>query len=879
MAQTSKTSDPSVISTSVPVAEWARWRRRDLANPIAALRVGSAVPTGFVPDHVLVDRSDKDLVHLLIREHGAEIILAGPLPPRPNGLGPRKGVDPTAMPVSVRLRLRNPPPVSLRGHDALKAHVHGLITTSSEVDARLIALVAEHAADQRHIGLDAMGVSDTLPLLTSTDPFANPFNTSAFTGRANICAAWQLVEAFRQIKPLKSPVLVAILDGGFWLNGQVPGVSPLERASDFGSFVLQLNLLDEGVGAGGASPTKCGGTYSCDWHGNGTASTATAPVGNGFGAAGVGGTVARPVLMKTDTSISQIVRGVNVCLDWGVDVLNMSFHISMPEIVFPTKLWNATFGFAANNGLIMVASAGNDGVSLPDDENIKPATRTPGTITVGWLDTGDNANASSNFGSSVDIWAPGDNIPVMPDPANFGGSKQSGTSLSAPIVSGVAAMIRAVNPSVDNDQVKHLITDNGWKGNGRVSVGLDAFAAVLAAMGGRLPPDESLPNNTPQTASPMRLISPGRFVPYDVGRNAAFLSGGGDEDWYKFRVDEFSQMDVQVNLYPLVANLLGTIFVSLEPDDDMSQALAEQTKTNAPGFSRLQGLLAPGGYKLHVHGPLNMYELTLDLKAAPLEPDEFEPNNSFDTATRFRVSDPLKLGEIPEVVGPHTPGSYDLNLHVPADVDFFRIETLPSANPLNVPVVRIARSDEPIDVVLFDAQQKQLAPRLTGVQEGHFPIPTGESPFFFVKISGKSSTRYTFSLRYEIDQVSLPGPNQKRATVSTPDPGDPASRLDKGMDHILFVVDDARREAGNLVLGSVEGRAIEASLVDQEGAFVSAAVPAGDGMHQAVEIKVADLKAGNYFIKVGAAGAGRAFATGPLNIEALPNLRQHNQVG
>ena len=95
MAHTSKTADPSVLSTSVPVAEWARWRSRDLANSIAALREGSAVPAGFVANHVLVDGSDKDLVHLLIREHGAEIIPTRPLPPRPDGLGPRKGVDST----------------------------------------------------------------------------------------------------------------------------------------------------------------------------------------------------------------------------------------------------------------------------------------------------------------------------------------------------------------------------------------------------------------------------------------------------------------------------------------------------------------------------------------------------------------------------------------------------------------------------------------------------------------------------------------------------------------------------------------------------------------------------------------------------------------
>jgi subtilisin family serine protease len=77
---------------------------------------------------------------------------------------------------------------------------------------------------------------------------------------------------------------------------------------------------------------------------------------------------------------------------------------------------------------------------------------------------------------------------VVRDPNNPAGSQPTGTSVAAPFVSGVAAMMRAVNPSIDNARTRKLMTATGWKGSGRVNVGVDAVAAVLAAMGGRLPP-------------------------------------------------------------------------------------------------------------------------------------------------------------------------------------------------------------------------------------------------------------------------------------------------------------------------------------------------------------------------------------------------------
>jgi subtilisin family serine protease len=112
--------------------------------------------------------------------------------------------------------------------------------------------------------------------------------------------------------------------------------------------------------------------------------------------------------------------------------------------------------------------------------NVRPATRTPGVITVGALDAGDNAAGYSNYGSSVNIWAPGNNIPVVPDRDNPNGSQQSGTSLASPIVAGVAAMMRAVNPALDSETVRQILWDTGWPGTGRVTRGLDAFSGLPA---------------------------------------------------------------------------------------------------------------------------------------------------------------------------------------------------------------------------------------------------------------------------------------------------------------------------------------------------------------------------------------------------------------
>ena len=166
--------------------------------------------------------------------------------------------------------------------------------------------------------------------------------------------------------------------------------------------------------------------------------------------------------------------------------------------------------------MIIVCAAGNDDRELPDYD-LRPATRTPGTVTVGALD-GDVAWGDSNFGSSVDIWAQGANVHVGPIPGIPFVTRQSGTSGSAPIVAGAAAMLKFVDPTLRTPDVLRILKDTGWRGSPdpKVSVGLDAAAAVWAVLGRRLPDDFGEPDGGPGAAKALIRQPDGSLTPSSI---------------------------------------------------------------------------------------------------------------------------------------------------------------------------------------------------------------------------------------------------------------------------------------------------------------------------------------------------------------------------
>jgi hypothetical protein len=504
----------------------------------------------------MVHAPDRELVDELTKKYGTRIIPNAPIPSPPREIQSRRDFDPGSAPSLVRLEFPKAFSIAnaterIQRVAELKGGLKGRVVVSSDHAAALTALVAEFAVRGRRIGLNLVGRSEQLPLSATEWPShpagSNPFQWGCFAGKTRIVQAWQLVESYRQLRswPAINMTYIGILDGGFCLDGiGSPYVPPGQAGSDFGAGVLQVNLMNSSP-AGGKNPSKCSDDSYCLWHGNGVASAAAATVGNGIGAAGSGGTVGRVALFKTDLSHDQVYRCLNICAAWNIPVLNMSFTVRSWEIVFSLSDWDDAFQFAANNGLIVIAAAGNDGEELPD-YNVRPATRTPGVITVGALAANDSARGDSNYGSSVDIWAPGDSIPVAPDEDNPNGTFIGATSAASPIVAGVVAMLRYIDPSLNSGQVKQILTTSGWRGSGRVTVGLDAYAAAYSVMGSRLP-DTAEPNDTSEQAVQLKPIGAnGVLAPTYDGIVAC--SHRGDDDWWWFQVDSFSNANISVGI-------------------------------------------------------------------------------------------------------------------------------------------------------------------------------------------------------------------------------------------------------------------------------------------------------------------------------------------
>jgi subtilisin family serine protease len=252
-----------------------------------------------------------------------------------------------------------------------------------------------------------------------------------------------------------------------------------------GSSSVVVAVLDTGIDFGhqdlGAASIPGydfinGDPDSADDHGHGTAvaGVAAARTNNNLGVAGICWTCSLMAVKVLDAngygSTSAIARGIIWAADHGAQVLNLS--LGGPS---STQTLADAAAYAASKGAILVAAAGNNGTSAP----FYPAAY-PAVVAVGATDAVDQPYSWSNYGSWVEVAAPGCNVaPVRA--GGYGGF--CGTSSATPIVAGMAGLALSAQPGATRDVVLGAIEQASAPIGSVVQYGRVDAAGMLAALG------------------------------------------------------------------------------------------------------------------------------------------------------------------------------------------------------------------------------------------------------------------------------------------------------------------------------------------------------------------------------------------------------------
>jgi subtilisin family serine protease len=145
-------------------------------------------------------------------------------------------------------------------------------------------------------------------------------------------------------------------------------------------------------------------------------------------------------------TISQIVNGIYWAVDHNADVINMSFSTHQPSAALEKAII-----YANSKGVICVASAGNDGLA----EVVYPAAYSM-VIDVASTNDNDVRSMFSNYGGQIALAAPGEAV-ITTYPGNRY-AEVWGTSFSAPLVSGGAALLVGMGNNLTPAQARNALT-------------------------------------------------------------------------------------------------------------------------------------------------------------------------------------------------------------------------------------------------------------------------------------------------------------------------------------------------------------------------------------------------------------------------------------
>ncbi|GMQ25615.1 S8 family peptidase [Algoriphagus sp. oki45] len=334
----------------------------------------------------------------------------------------------------------------------------------------------------------------TLPQLKQIEQFVSMAHQNMVKGLGKENYSLADLESFEPKSPQEEQQ-VGVLKQVFGMGEDIPAVlSNLNEGIEYYSAQLDYNLnvdfdgrttvgdnpydvndIDYGNGNPNIRDDK-------ESHGTHVAGIIAAQRGNKLGVDGVAKNVqimAIRAVPDGDEYDKDIARAIRYAADNGAKVINASFGKSFS----PNSEWvYDALKYAAEKDVLFVHAAGNDGNDLdnpsnpnyPNDHQMKNSPEiVENYLSVGALTSSfdsDMVASFSNYGKvNVDIFAPGAAIySTMP---NDEYEYQGGTSMAAPAVAGIAALIRSYFPNLTAAQVKQVILESGLNLDIPVTVG------------------------------------------------------------------------------------------------------------------------------------------------------------------------------------------------------------------------------------------------------------------------------------------------------------------------------------------------------------------------------------------------------------------------
>lgn len=209
------------------------------------------------------------------------------------------------------------------------------------------------------------------------------------------------------------------------------------------------------------------------FHGTHVSGIIAAERGNDIGMDGVADNVKIMTIRAVpngDERDKDVANAIRYAVDNGASIINMSFGKAYS---WNKKVVDKAVKYAAKKDVLLVHAAGNSALdtdqanNFPTDQYRNKKKYAPNWLEVGalsWKGGADSPATFSNYGQThVDIFAPGTAIYSTTPDNNYRNAQ--GTSMAAPVVAGVAAVLRSYFPSLTALQVKDILMSTSTKQN------------------------------------------------------------------------------------------------------------------------------------------------------------------------------------------------------------------------------------------------------------------------------------------------------------------------------------------------------------------------------------------------------------------------------